>query len=178
MSKRTETRQAISALLDAGKRPRDIVRDLGCGRTLVHKVQTLKAEGKDLTDFSRNKRNTVLTLRVTAAVRRRIKVAPTKSLRRVAREAGLKREAVRQVVVQSGWKSLRRTKVPLVSAEGRERRAKRAAALVNTLKAKGKGIVFFSDEKTFVVDPVFNPCLLYTSPSPRDRQKSRMPSSA
>ena len=24
----------------------------------------------------------------------------------------------------------------------------------------------------------FNPCLLYTSPSPRDRQKSRMPSSA
>ena len=26
--------------------------------------------------------------------------------------------------------------------------------------------------------PVYNPCLLYTSPSPRDRQKSRMPSSA
>ena len=25
---------------------------------------------------------------------------------------------------------------------------------------------------------VFNTCLLYTSPSPRDRQKSRMPSSA
>ena len=24
----------------------------------------------------------------------------------------------------------------------------------------------------------FTPCLLYTSPSPRDRQKSRMPSSA
>ena len=24
----------------------------------------------------------------------------------------------------------------------------------------------------------YNPCLLYTSPSPRDRQKSRMPSSA
>ena len=26
--------------------------------------------------------------------------------------------------------------------------------------------------------PLFHPCLLYTSPSPRDRQKSRMPSSA
>ena len=26
--------------------------------------------------------------------------------------------------------------------------------------------------------PTDNPCLLYTSPSPRDRQKSRMPSSA
>ena len=27
-------------------------------------------------------------------------------------------------------------------------------------------------------DPLFETCLLYTSPSPRDRQKSRMPSSA
>ena len=27
-------------------------------------------------------------------------------------------------------------------------------------------------------DDIFNCCLLYTSPSPRDRQKSRMPSSA
>ena len=26
--------------------------------------------------------------------------------------------------------------------------------------------------------PGYSPCLLYTSPSPRDRQKSRMPSSA
>ena len=26
--------------------------------------------------------------------------------------------------------------------------------------------------------PIAKPCLLYTSPSPRDRQKSRMPSSA
>ena len=29
-------------------------------------------------------------------------------------------------------------------------------------------------EKTYIIDD----CLLYTSPSPRDRQKSRMPSSA
>ena len=32
--------------------------------------------------------------------------------------------------------------------------------------------------KRFVSGTVYNPCLLYTSPSPRDRQKSRMPSSA
>ena len=29
-----------------------------------------------------------------------------------------------------------------------------------------------------ISDPITIPCLLYTSPSPRDRQKSRMPSSA
>ena len=35
--------------------------------------------------------------------------------------------------------------------------------------------VLFSE---FLVYDPENPCLLYTSPSPRDRQKSRMPSSA
>ena len=29
-----------------------------------------------------------------------------------------------------------------------------------------------------IISGLINPCLLYTSPSPRDRQKSRMPSSA
>ena len=32
--------------------------------------------------------------------------------------------------------------------------------------------------KMNIVDGLFDTCLLYTSPSPRDRQKSRMPSSA
>ena len=32
--------------------------------------------------------------------------------------------------------------------------------------------------KKLTAEEMFNPCLLYTSPSPRDRQKSRMPSSA
>ena len=39
---------------------------------------------------------------------------------------------------------------------------------------------FASDKKISVIKVVrgFKDCLLYTSPSPRDRQKSRMPSSA
>ena len=37
-----------------------------------------------------------------------------------------------------------------------------------------KDLRFNMDMASYVVDP----CLLYTSPSPRDRQKSRMPSSA
>ena len=35
-----------------------------------------------------------------------------------------------------------------------------------------------ADKVTFKVQDLFETCLLYTSPSPRDRQKSRMPSSA
>ena len=37
-------------------------------------------------------------------------------------------------------------------------------------------LVDYKDAKGYVV--IFTCCLLYTSPSPRDRQKSRMPSSA
>ena len=40
--------------------------------------------------------------------------------------------------------------------------------LFNSLTFPGKAHTF----------PQYNACLLYTSPSPRDRQKSRMPSSA
>jgi len=34
------------------------------------------------------------------------------------------------------------------------------------------------DIRGFIVTTRFKPCLLYTSPSPRDRTRSRMPSSA
>ena len=48
------------------------------------------------------------------------------------------------------------------SEEGRVRQAKRMADAALKLKNEGYYVI----------------CLLYTSPSPRDRQKSRMPSSA
>ena len=35
-----------------------------------------------------------------------------------------------------------------------------------------------SGHEIVIIDDLSNSCLLYTSPSPRDRQKSRMPSSA
>ena len=48
----------------------------------------------------------------------------------------------------------------------------------------GEGVVLVAPDKSVSVTIVtaasgtMTPCLLYTSPSPRDRQKSRMPSSA
>ena len=94
-----------------------------------------------------------------AGLRRRIPVAPTKSLRQVAAESGHGRETVRKFVLDSGWRSLRRKKVPLISKDGRATRAARAAGLIQALKRGGfpGRIVFFSDEKNFVVDPSYNP---------------------
>ena len=44
--------------------------------------------------------------------------------------------------------------------------------LINNLQKKEKTKI------TEIPSPTFNICLLYTSPSPRDRTRSRMPSSA
>ena len=50
--------------------------------------------------------------------------------------------------------------------------------LLYSLLGNGKkGEAQYEFLKTNLIDP-YNNCLLYTSPSPRDRQKSRMPSSA
>ena len=163
MSKRILGRQAILALLRAGKTPTEVIGSLGVSRQTVYSVKkrmetTPDGQEVNLEVKYRPRARKVMTPRVQAAVRRRIRTAPTKSLRRVAKEAKVGREAVRKVVLDEGWRSRRRVKVPLVSAEGRERRALRALGLINALKTVRKGtIIFFSDEKNFVIDPVFNP---------------------
>ena len=44
---------------------------------------------------------------------------------------------------------------------------------------RGGDVILVVDQSiTTLLDFHYSPCLLYTSPSPRDRQKSRMPSSA
>ena len=50
--------------------------------------------------------------------------------------------------------------------------------LEDFLKNECKNITHPSSACFAVAGPLSNNCLLYTSPSPRDRQKSRMPSSA
>ena len=54
-------------------------------------------------------------------------------------------------------------------------------ALYEELGTKGQKpkvmLIACSDSRADPSD-IFNACLLYTSPSPRDRQKTRMPSSA
>ena len=98
------TRHAICALAAAEKSNNNIVRTLKVAKTTV--IRTLKkqaAGGLDHDTSSRKK--TVLTPRVAAGLKRRIKSAPTKSLRRVAKEAGLKPGVVWKLVREEGWRS-------------------------------------------------------------------------
>ena len=129
MSKREKVRAAICCLHDAGKTAMDIAATLGCGRSTVYRTINKIKVGEGIKHAVRPKKRPVLTPRVAAGLRRRIRAAPTKSLRQVAAESGRARETVRRVVIESGWRSLRRIKIPLISADGRKRRRDRAAGL-------------------------------------------------
>ena len=151
---------AIIGLSEAGFNPSSIASTLKIARTTVYRTLKKNDGTKKPLEYdstSRTKRK--LTLRVAAGLKRRIKAAPTKSLWRVATVVGQNWELVRRLVRISGWRSLSRTKVPLVSEDGQKKREIRARGLLNSLKEGGHPgrIIFFSDEKNFVVDPAFNP---------------------
>ena len=119
MSKREQVRAAICGLNAAGKTAMEIAATLKCGRATVYRALKKESKGEGVRHAVRPRKRPVLTPRVAAGLRRRIRAAPTKSLRRVAAESGQNRETVRRLVLESGWRSLRRVKVPLISADGR-----------------------------------------------------------
>ena len=63
-----------------------------------------------------------------------------------------------------------------VNKPGRDKLVKQVRAKINELGVEYIFFQFISVTGRVVGKGI--PCLLYTSPSPRDRQKSRMPSSA
>ena len=93
-SKPAEVRAAISALLDAGETPTAISKTLNVARATVYRI---KKTGQDPgAPNIRQKKKTILTPRVLGGLRKRIRCVPTKSLCRVADEAGVNRETVRK----------------------------------------------------------------------------------
>ena len=54
----------------------------------------------------------------------------------------------------------------------------KAEVVDNLDKVGGQCIELYPDKPIYDIPAIPECCLLYTSPSPRDRQKSRMPSSA
>ena len=97
MSDRMATRHAICALSDAGRSNKEIVRILNVAKTTV--IRTLKKRiGGGLEHDTTGRKKTILMPRMAAGLKRRIKSASTKSLRRVAKEAGLKPGVVWKLV--------------------------------------------------------------------------------
>ena len=125
MSKRLDTRAAICALFDAGKSVTEISKALKTSWPTIYRTLKKKEESGNIQHA------------VGPRIGPRIRAAPTKSLTRVAEEAGVGARTVQRFVVSQGWQSLRRKKVPLVSKSGRLRHLERARKLLNKLKELG-----------------------------------------
>ena len=88
MASRREVCTAICGLSQAGFNPSKIAATLNIARTTVYRTLQKKSVGKSLEYNSTTTKKWKLTPRAAAGLKRRIKAAPTKSLRRVAAEAG------------------------------------------------------------------------------------------
>ena len=83
--------------------------------------------------------------------------------------------------LEDGWLTKMRQTLGIYNLYGRivTKKAKGCSFYYELLNANAKNDGWIQPKKRLVAEIIdFNTCLLYTSPSPRDRQKSRMPSSA
>ena len=145
-------REAIAVLFRAGTTPKNIADQLGVGIATIYRLKKRLDCGSGVHPPRKNyPGQTVLTPQVVASIKKRIRAAPNKSMTKVAVEQGVSRKSVYRVVKMTGGRSLRRKKVPLISAAGLQRRLVRCRALLNNLKSAPPGrIIFFPTKKTLL----------------------------
>ena len=151
-------RDAILIHLRAGSRVVDICNDLGVSRMSVYRAKKLFDAGQDAKCKKRPGRTrSATTKKAAASVIRSVRANPNRSIRKLAITSGRSRSTVQRIIKDAGFKSLRKQRIPLLSAKARQMRKERGQVLISDLKsAPPNRIVFFSDEKTFVVDPYHN----------------------
>ena len=94
MSSRSETQTAIAGMVHAGQSISAIVSTLGTSRSTILRVKKRLAAGKDPQASPPKRKAPILSSRVVGGLKKHIKAAPTKSLRRIAKEAGVTRESI------------------------------------------------------------------------------------
>ena len=78
------------------------------------------------------------------------------SIAEFARKKGLAQSTVSHAIKAAGGKSKKFVENPLLTQKQQEARLERCKKILNDLKHSRDRIIFFSDEKTFTVDPVIN----------------------
>ncbi|QQP40967.1 Putative transposable element [Caligus rogercresseyi] len=74
----------------------------------------------------------------------------------LAKKKSVDPSTVSKAVKAAGGRSLRKVERPLLTQRHRDLRLDRCRRILSDLKHNGDRVVFFSDEKTFTVDPVYN----------------------
>ena len=149
-------RNEISRMLRAGSSANGIVDSLGVHRATVFRVKKMK-EGKSIECAKpTGRKRASRTENAAKAIIKSLKEDQTKSMRSLVKEHFLALATALKIVKEAGGNSKAIVKRPLLSEKTRALRLERAKKLLNDLKHIKDRLIFFSDEKTFTVDPVRN----------------------
>ena len=105
-----------------------------------------------------------------------LEIAKKKEARK---EKSKKRQFARLVKDNRAIKATQQLTDQVIRIDSRKASAKMFRSIVRKVKSKGFSLIdYFGLKLLGLTSYVLRPCLLYTSPSPRDVEESRMPSSA
>lgn len=146
-------RLKIATLLRAGHTTPDIVKILKVDRNTVYRVRKRIENEETLKYRSRPPKTPKLT---PEAAKKAFQANPTMSMSELAKKKGVDRRTVANAVKAAGGRSRKFDEKPLLTQRQQEVRLQRCELILNDLKHHGNRVIFFSDEKTFTVDPVIN----------------------
>eukprot|EP00096_Caligus_rogercresseyi_P010004 TRINITY_DN3514_c0_g1_i1.p1 TRINITY_DN3514_c0_g1~~TRINITY_DN3514_c0_g1_i1.p1 ORF type:complete len:218 (-),score=41.98 TRINITY_DN3514_c0_g1_i1:566-1219(-) len=146
-------RHEVAVLIRAGHGTNDIVTLTNVCRRTVSNVWKRIKDGQDLMDKPRCGFPVKLSTKV---VQKAFTANPKLAMTTLARKKNVNKSTVSRAVKNAGGKSLRLVERPLLSQRHQDLRLERCGKLLNSLKHHGDRVIFFSDEKTFTVDPVIN----------------------
>lgn len=150
-----DIRNQVVGMLRVGAKTGNICHTLGVSRMTVCRVKQRLDSGEDMGDRRRQNGRKIDTS-VVHKVMRSLKANPRRSMSNVAKCVGTSKSTVSRIVKKAGGKSLVLGRKPLLSEKAKKSRFDRAKKLLNQLKNNGDRVIFFSDEKTFNVDPAIN----------------------
>ncbi|QQP40328.1 Uncharacterized protein FKW44_015729 [Caligus rogercresseyi] len=146
-------RVEIATLVRAGHTTSNIIKELNVSKATVCRVRKRLADGDDLKNKPRSGRPVKIRPN---QVKTAFEAMPTMKMSELAKKKSVDPSTVSKAVKAAGGRSLRKVERPLLTQRHRDLRLDRCRRILSDLKHNGDRVVFFSDEKTFTVDPVYN----------------------
>ena len=148
-----EKRIRASALLFAGLKKKHISQMLDISLSTVKRVEKRMKNKESLKDRPRSGRPRAID---PAIVKTAFLKNPTMKMSELAKKKKISKLTISRADRSQSGKSLKRLKKPLLTNGMIFKQKTRCKKLLNDIKSCGNRIIFFSDEKTFTVDPVIN----------------------
>ncbi|QQP57474.1 Uncharacterized protein FKW44_002481 [Caligus rogercresseyi] len=146
-------RVEIATLVRAGHTTSNIIKELNVSKATVCRVRKRLADGDDLKNKPRSGRPVKIRPN---QVKTAFEAMPTMKMSELAKKKSVDPSTVSKAVKAAGGRSLTKVERPLLTQRHRDLRLDRCRRILSDLKHNGDRVVFFSDEKTFTVDPVYN----------------------